>query len=427
MDKLVIQGRCKIEGEVNISGAKNAVLPILAASILCDKSVEVSNIPHLDDVTTMLELLGRLGCRLTVKENLVLKIDSTSIHNFCAPYDLVKAMRASILVLGSLLGRYGEAVVALPGGCAIGARQVEVHLSGMRALGANVTVKNGFIYASAPNGLKGAVIRLGKITVTGTENILMASVLAEGETIIHNAACEPEVEDLANFLISCGADIQGAGTDTIVVKGVESLGSSEYSVMPDRIEAGTFLVAAAMTSGRIKIKKVWPHTLAIVLEKLRECGAKIEVFEDAIYLDMEGRRPKAIDVETAPYPLFPTDMQAQFLALNAVAQGESVVTEKIFENRFMHVPELKRMGAKITQDGHSVFCCGSEGLTGAPVMATDLRASACLVLAALVAEGETTIDRIYHIDRGYECIEEKMRLLGARVHRITSRNSIGEC
>ena len=421
MDKLVIQGGCTINGEVNISGAKNAVLPILAATVLCDKPVVVSNIPHLDDVTTMLELLGRLGTKITLRDNLQLTIDSSSISNFCAPYDLVKTMRASILVLGSLLGRYGEATVSLPGGCAIGARQVEVHLNGMRALGADVVVENGFIHASSRGRLKGAVIRLGKITVTGTENILMAAVLAQGQTVIHNAACEPEVVDLAQFLKKCGADIQGEGTETIVVNGVNELQSAEYEVMPDRIEAGTFLVAAAMTSGSIKVKKVWPHTLTVVLDKLRDCGAQIDVDGSNISLDMKGKRPKAIDIETAPYPQFPTDMQAQFLALNSIADGDSIVTERIFENRFMHVPELKRMGANIKQDGHSVYCKGRDQLMGAPVMATDLRASACLVLAALVANGETVIDRIYHIDRGYECIEEKMRMLGAMVYRVTSR------
>jgi UDP-N-acetylglucosamine 1-carboxyvinyltransferase len=420
LDKLIIKGGCKIEGEVSISGAKNAVLPILAASILCHQPVLISNIPHLDDVTTMLELLGRLGSKLTVRDNLMLTIDSRCINNFCAPYDLVKTMRASILVLGSLLGRHGEAVVALPGGCAIGARQVEVHLSGMRALGATVSVKNGFIHASVNGKLQGANIDLGKITVTGTENIMMAAVLAEGTTTINNAACEPEVEDLANFLVSCGADITGAGTKTIVINGVEQLHSTEYAVMPDRIEAGTFLVAAAMTAGKVTLKNVWAHTLSVVLDKLRECGAQIEVDADTINLDMKGQRPKAVDIETAPYPLFPTDMQAQFLALNAVSIGDSVVTERIFENRFMHVPELKRMGANIRQEGRSVYCRGSEALTAAPVMATDLRASACLVLAALVAKGETIIDRIYHIDRGYECIEEKMRMLGALVYRVTS-------
>lgn len=420
MDKLIITGRAPIAGSIRASGAKNAVLPILAATLLADKPVTLNNIPHLNDVTTIMELLGRLGTHITIDERLSIEIDSSEVNNFVAPYELVKTMRASILVLGPLLARYGRAEVSLPGGCAIGSRPVDVHIKGVEALGAKVNVDNGFITATVDGRLKGAKIDLGKITVTGTENIIMAAALADGESVIYNAACEPEVEDLANFLNSIGAKIEGAGTDTIRIQGVDTLGGGTYSVLPDRIETGTYLIAAAMTGGQIRVKDVVPKTLKAVLDKLTEAGAKIEIGDNWIDLDMQGKRPKAVDISTAPYPYFPTDMQAQFMAMNLIADGESVITENVFENRFMHVHEMRRMGADIRLEGNRAICRGREGLTGAPVMATDLRASASLVLAGLVAEGDTIVDRIYHIDRGYECIEEKLSLLGANIRRASS-------
>ncbi len=421
MDKLVITGGIALNGTVRISGAKNAVLPVLAGTLLIEEPITLSNIPHLNDVTTMMELLGRMGAQITVGERMNIEVDCSRMNNMHAPYELVKTMRASILVLGPLLSRFGSAEVSLPGGCAIGSRPVDVHIDGMRALGAEIEVENGFIRGSVDGRLKGTELNLGKITVTGTENLIMAAVLAEGQTIIHNAACEPEVQDLVNFLNKMGARIDGAGTDTVVIDGVDRLSGGNYAIMPDRIEAGTYLTAAAMTRGCVRIKDVVPKTLGAVLGKLREAGAKIKIGEDWIDLDMEGRRPKAVDVATAPYPEFPTDMQAQLMAMNVVADGESVITETVFENRFMHVHEMRRMGAEIKLDGNKAWIRGKEILTGAPVMATDLRASAGLVLAGLMANGNTIVDRIYHIDRGYECIEEKLSQLGAHIRRVSSK------
>ncbi|HLD16095.1 MAG TPA: UDP-N-acetylglucosamine 1-carboxyvinyltransferase [Coxiellaceae bacterium] len=417
MDSLLIQGGVPLKGTICISGAKNAVLPIFAATLLTDEIVKLTNIPHLNDVTTMMDLLARMGTQFTVHEQMSVEIDSRHLYNFCAPYELVKTMRASILVLGPLLGRYGQAKVSLPGGCAIGSRPVDMHLSALEALGATIHLEHGFIEAKVDGRLKGADIHFERITVTGTENILMAAVLAEGRTVIHNAALEPEVVDLAAFLNQLGAKIEGAGTHTITIDGVESLNGGGYAVLPDRIEAGTYLIAAAMTRGHIKIKHILPSLLIAVLEKLREAGADITVGENWIELNMHGRRPQAVDIVTGPYPAFPTDMQAQMIALNSVAEGEATVTENVFENRFMHVQELVRMGAHIELVGNQAHCLGVEKLTGAPVMATDLRASASLVLAGLVAEGQTRVERIYHVDRGYECIEEKLAQLGAKIQR----------
>lgn len=424
MDKLVITGGTPLKGEIRISGAKNAALPILAATLLAEKPVTISNVPHLRDVTTTMELLGRMGVDLMVDERMNIEVDSRTIKDFHAPYDLVKTMRASILVLGPLLARYGKADVSLPGGCAIGSRPVDLHINGMRALGAEVVVEDGYIKATTPNRLRGATIVLELVTVTGTENIMMAAALAEGTTTIKNAAREPEVVDLANFLNHLGARISGAGTDTIIIEGVEHLANSApYRVLPDRIVAGTYLVAAAMTRGHIKIKNFPPEILGAVLTKLKEAGAAINVGTDWIELDMKNQRPKAVSVTTAPYPAFPTDMQAQLLALNTVAEGVGMVTETIFENRFMHVHEMRRMGADIQLQGTTAVSKGKSHLTGAPVMATDLRASASLVLAGLVAQGQTTVERIYHIDRGYECIEEKLAQLGAHIRRVSTRKA----
>lgn len=420
MSKLLIAGGSPLKGEIRISGAKNAALPILAATLLASEPVQLSNVPHLQDITTTLELLGRMGMQFTFDEQLNIEIDARHITEYVAPYELVRTMRASILVLGPLLARYGKAIVSLPGGCAIGARPVNLHILGMQALGAEITVENGYIHAYSSGRLKGAHIVLDTITVTGTENILMAAVLAEGETVIKNAAREPEIIDLANFLNKMGAKIAGAGTDTLTITGVEELGGAKYSILPDRIEAGTYLVAAACTRGQIKTKNIQPDTLESVLIKLEEAGAQINLGKDWIELNMHGKRPRAIDIKTAPYPAFPTDLQAQFMTLNTLAEGTSTITETIFENRFMHAPELQRMGANIKIEGNTAICTGIEKLTGAPVMATDLRASASLVLAGLMAEGETVVDRIYHIDRGYECIEEKMRQLGAKIQRLSS-------
>ncbi|MFW0094599.1 MAG: UDP-N-acetylglucosamine 1-carboxyvinyltransferase [Coxiella endosymbiont of Haemaphysalis qinghaiensis] len=420
MDKLIIIGGVPLNGAIRISGAKNAVLPILAATLLIGEPVILSNIPHLNDATTMIALLGRMGAQITIDECMSIEVDCSTIQNVHASYELVKTMRASILVLGPLLARYGEAEVSLPGGCAIGSRPVDVHIDGMQALGANVELIDGFIRASADGRLKGIELNLGKITVTGTENLIMAASLAEGQTIIHNAACEPEVQDLANFLNKMGAQILGAGTDTIVIDGVDRLSGGRYRVLPDRIEAGTYLVAAAMTRGHVRIKDVLPKTLGVILEKLHEAGARIKIGDNWVDLNMEGRRPKAVDITTAPYPEMPTDMQAQFVALNVVAEGNAVITETVFENRFMHMHELRRMGADIKLRGRKAFIRGKEKLTGAPVMATDLRASAGLVLAGLMAQGSTIVDRIYHIDRGYECIEEKLAQLGAEIRRVSS-------
>lgn len=418
MDKLIVQGGKPLSGEVNISGAKNAALPILMATLLLDEPVNISNVPHLQDVTTTMELLCNLGASLIVHENMSVEIDPRDIKSFTAPYELVKTMRASILALGPLLAKYGKARVSLPGGCAIGARPVNLHLSGMQALGANVAVENGYIEASSNGRLRGATINLDLVTVTGTENIMMAAVLAQGKTIIKNAAKEPEVIDLANFLNCMGAKISGIGTDTITIIGVNSLHGGTYKVIPDRIEAGTFLAAAAMTRSKIKLKNVMPNVMTAVTDKLQEAGALIMCGEDWIEIDMQGKRPKAISVETMPYPGFPTDMQAQFLAMNCVAEGKGEITENIFENRFMHVQELQRLGAHIEINKNVATSIGKPLLTGAPVIATDLRASAGLVLAGLMAEGETSIDRIYHIDRGYERIEEKLTQLGAKIFRV---------
>ena len=417
MDKLIITGGATLNGEIRISGAKNAALPILAATLLADEPVTVRNVPHLHDITTTLGLLGRMGVTLTVDERLTIEADSRTIHTFHAPYEMVKTMRASILVLGPLLARYGKADVSLPGGCAIGSRPVNLHIAGLAAMGADIKVENGYIRATAKR-LKGAHLFMDIVTVTGTENLMMAATLAEGVTVIENAAREPEVVDLANCLISMGARISGAGTDTLTIEGVQRLHGTTYTVLPDRIETGTYLVAAAITGGRVKLKDTQPHLLEAVLVKLREAGATIETGADWIMLDMKGKRPTAVDIHTAPYPAFPTDMQAQFTSLNSIADGVGTITETVFENRFMHVQELRRMGADITLQGNTALCKGVQRLTGAPVMATDLRASASLVIAGLVAEGATTVERIYHIDRGYECIEEKLTQLGARIQRV---------
>lgn len=418
MDKLIIIGNHPLNGEIRISGAKNATLPILAATLLASEPVTLSNIPHLRDVTTTLELLSGMGAQLTVGERMTVGIDTRDIVNRYAPYELVRTMRASILVLGPLLARYGEATVSLPGGCAIGTRPVNLHIAGMQALGADVRVENGYIKANIKGRLKGTTIVLETVTVTCTENLMMAATLAEGTTILKNAAREPEVEDLANFLNTIGAKISGAGTDTITIEGVEALGGGTYRVLPDRIEAGTYLAAAACTRGHIRIKDISPKLLEAVLHKLEEAGAFITTGDNWIDLDMKGNRPRAINIRTAPYPAFPTDMQAQIMALNIVAQGTGAITETVFENRFMHVQEMQRMGAQIKLEGNTAICTGVERLTGAPVTATDLRASASLVLAGLAAEGETTVRRVYHIDRGYECIEEKLTQLGAKIHRM---------
>ncbi len=417
MDKLLIDGGAHLTGKVLISGAKNAALPILAGTLLATEPVTVSNVPHLKDVTTMIALLQTMGVQVTIDDRLNVEVDASNVIKREAPYELVKTMRASILVLGPLVARFGEADVSLPGGCAIGARPVNLHVAGLQAMGADVTVKNGFIRARAER-LKGAHIVFDIVTVTGTENLLMAAVLAEGKTVLENSAREPEVADLANFLIGMGANIEGAGSSTITVQGVESLGGTEYSVLPDRIETGTYLVAAAMTGGRIRVENTAPETLEAVLIKLGEAGAEITVGDDWIELDMHSKRPRSVDIRTAPYPAFPTDMQAQFCAMNAIADGIGTVTETIFENRFQHVLELQRMGAEIQLEGNTAICTGVERLTAAPVMATDLRASAGLVLAGLAAEGQTLVDRIYHVDRGYERIEEKLRQLNATIRRI---------
>lgn len=418
MDKLIIRGNVPLNGEIRISGAKNAALPILTASLLTAAPVRISNIPHLHDITTTMSLLGQMGVHLTLDERSNVEVDASQLHSFHAPYELVRTMRASVLVLGPLLSRFGEADVSLPGGCAIGTRPVDQHLKGMQAMGADIRVEKGYIKAKSKKRLQGATIVMDLVTVTGTENIMMAAVLAEGQTIIHNAAREPEVEDLAIFLNTLGAKITGAGTSTIVIDGVKELSGGSYEVLPDRIETGTYLTAAAITRGKVKLKNTRPDLLESVLTKLAEAGAHIETGSNWISLDMHGNRPRAVDVSTAPYPAFPTDMQAQIMAMNTVAEGTGMITENVFENRFMHVQELLRMGADITLKGNTAICRGVEHLQGAPTMATDLRASASLVLAGLAAAGETSIDRIYHIDRGYECIEEKLTQLGARIHRV---------
>jgi len=418
MDKLVIRGGKPLSGEIRASGAKNSALPIISAALLSSENVIIRNLPHLQDITTLLNLLGSMGVEPVVNEDLSIELDSNQIKSLVAPYELVKTMRASILVLGPILAKNGYAEVSLPGGCAIGSRPVDLHIRGLEAMGADIVVEDGYIKAKTDGRLKGANVFFDTVTVTGTENILMAATLADGVTTIENAAREPEVVDLAECLIAMGAKIEGHGTDLITVTGVEKLHGCDYSVVPDRIETGTYLVAAAATGGKVKVKDTRPDILDAVLVKLEEAGAKVEKGDDWISLDMEGRRPKAISLKTAPYPAFPTDMQAQFVALNAVAEGTGTVVETIFENRFMHVQEMTRMGADITVEGNTAVVKGLPGLHAAPVMATDLRASASLVIAALVAEGETVIDRIYHIDRGYECIEEKLQLLGANISRL---------
>ena len=418
MDKLIITGGAPLDGEIRISGAKNAALPILMGALLSGSPVRVGNMPHLHDITTTLELLGRMGVTLTVDERSGVVIDPTTLTDTEAAYDLVKTMRASILVLGPLLAKFGKADVSLPGGCAIGSRPVDLHLRGLEQMGADIKVENGYIRATDGGGLKGAHIFMDQVTVTGTENLMMAATLAEGKTVIENAAREPEVVDLANYLNSMGAKITGMGTATVEIEGVKSLQGTKYNILPDRIETGTYLVAAAITRGKVKLKDTDANELEAVLLKLEEAGADIEVGDDWISLDMHGQRPKAVNIRTAPYPAFPTDMQAQFTALNSVAEGQATIVETIFENRFMHVQEMQRMGANLQIETNTVVSNGVEHLTAAPVMATDLRASASLVLAALVAEGETVVERIYHIDRGYECIEEKLQQLGAKIRRV---------
>jgi len=417
MNKLLINGGITLDGNVRISGAKNAVLPILAATLLADSPATIENVPHLHDVTTTVELLGCMGVMVSIDEKLSVEVDSSTIENYTAPYHLVKTMRSSILVLGPLLARFGEAEVSLPGGCAIGSRPVDLHIKGLQDMGAEIEVSNGYIHAKAKR-LKGTRLVMDIVTVTGTENLMMAAALADGETVIENAAREPEVIDLANFINAMGGKVSGAGTDTIIIEGVEKLHGTRYRVLPDRIETGTFLVAAAITGGKIKVKDTDPKLLDAVIDKLREAGAKLEVGDDWISLDMEGKRPKSVNIRTAPYPAFPTDMQAQFVALNTIAEGTATVVETVFENRFMHVQELKRMGADIEVEGNTAIIRGVEALTSAPVMATDLRASASLIIAGLVASGETEVQRIYHIDRGYENIEEKIALLGAKIRRV---------
>ena len=417
MDKLIITGGKPLNGEIRISGAKNAALPIIVSTLLSDEPVLIRNIPHLHDITTTMELLGRMGVSLTMDEKMDVEVNPTTINSYVAPYELVKTMRASILVLGPLLARFGEAEVSLPGGCPIGARPVNLHIHGLELMGADIKVEDGYIKAKCIR-LKGAKIVLDVVTVTGTENLMMAAALADGTTILENAAREPEVVDLAECLNAMGAKVSGAGTDTITIEGVERMHGTTYDILPDRIETGTYLVAAAVTGGKVKLKDTDPTLLDAVISKLEEAGAEIEMGEDWISLDMKGKRAKAIDVRTAPYPAFPTDMQAQFSILNAVAEGSSSITETIFENRFMHVSELKRMGADIEVNGNTALVKGVEELKCAPVMATDLRASASLVIAGLVAEGDTVVERIYHIDRGYECIEEKLQQLGATIRRV---------
>jgi UDP-N-acetylglucosamine 1-carboxyvinyltransferase len=420
VDKLQIRGGVPLDGEVRISGAKNAALPILAATLLADSPVVVSNVPHLRDVTTMIELLGRMGASVTVDERMRVEVDPTTTSETSAPYELVKTMRAAILVLGPLVAKYGRADVSLPGGCAIGARPVNIHVAGLQAMGAEVHIENGYIRARAGR-LRGARIVMDTVTVTGTENLMMAACLADGQTILENAAREPEIVDLAQFLIAMGAKISGHGTDTILVEGVERMHGTHYEVLPDRIEAGTYLVAGAITGGRVRARNARAEHLDAVLGKLLEAGAEVIRGEGFVEVNMHGRRPRAVDIRTAPHPGFPTDMQAQFAALNTVADGVGTIVETIFENRFMHLLEMRRMGAEIRLEGNTAIIKGVPKLTAAPVMATDLRASASLVIAGLVAEGTTDVERIYHIDRGYECIEEKLAGMGAQIRRMNDK------
>ena len=421
MDKLVIQGGTRLDGEIWISGSKNAALPILFATLLTDEKVSLSNLPHLQDITTTIALLGALGVTISIDDSMQITVESGSLDAVTAPYDLVKTMRASILVLGPLLAKYGEANVSFPGGCAIGSRPVDLHLKGLEAMGAEIEVDQGYIKARSKGRLKGANILMDMVSVGATENLMMAAALAEGTTVIHNAAREPEIVDLAQCMNALGAKVEGYGTNTLTIYGVEKMTGGEYSIMPDRIETGTFLAAAAATRGRIKATKADPESLEAVLLKLKETGAEITQGDDWIELDMKGQRPKAINLKTAPYPGFPTDMQAQLSVVNAVAEGTGRITETIFENRHMQVQELNRMGANIAVEGNTAVVTGVEQLNGAPVMASDLRASAALVIAGMVASGETAVDRIYHIDRGYECIEEKLRQVGARIRRVPSK------
>ena len=419
MDKLLIKGGSPLNGTIYASGAKNSALPILAASLLADSPLRVGNLPHLNDVTTMLELLGSMGVEVMLSDEMEVQVDTSNIKNLNARYELVKTMRASILVLGPLLAKFQQATVALPGGCAIGSRPVNLHIEAMRAMGAEINIEDGNIKASVNGRLQGAKIIFEPVSVTATENVIMAASLAEGTTIIENAAREPEVIDLANCLIEMGANIKGAGSDQIIIEGVEQLNGASFSVMPDRVEVGTYLTAVAMTGGRVKIKSAKPEYLSSVILKLELTGAEIILGDDWVEIYMDKSKPKAVSLTTGPYPSFPTDMQAQFVSLNAIAQGNSTVTETVFENRFMHVQEIARMGGNITLKGNTAVIEGIDRLKGAPVMATDLRASASLVLAGLVAEGATVIDRIYHIDRGYERIEEKLKMLGADIARIS--------
>ncbi len=419
MDKLLIRGGSPLSGEIYASGAKNSALPILAASLLADTPLRVGNLPHLNDVTTMLELLGSMGVDVMLSDEMEVQVDTSNIKNLNARYELVKTMRASILVLGPLLAKFQQATVALPGGCAIGSRPVNLHIDAMRAMGAEINIEDGNIKAKVEGRLKGAKIIFEPVSVTATENVIMAASLADGKTVIHNAAREPEVLDLANCLIKMGANIEGAGTDQITIQGVENLNGATFSVMPDRVEVGTYLTATAMTGGKVRIKKANPEYISSVISKLEQTGATISSGEDWVQIEMINDKPEAISLTTGPYPSFPTDMQAQFVSLNAIAKGNSTVTETVFENRFMHVQEIARMGGKITLKGNTAVIEGIGSLKGAPVMATDLRASASLVLAGLVANGSTIIDRIYHIDRGYERIEEKLKILGADIERIS--------
>lgn len=420
MDKLIIDGGACLQGEIRISGAKNAALPLLAATLLTEEKMQLSNLPHLHDITTMIELLVCMGVDAMIDEKLRVEVDNSSMHSYTAPYELVKTMRASVLVLGPMLARFGEAKVSFPGGCAIGSRPVDQHLRGLELMGANVEIEDGYIIATCDGRLKGAHIVMDIVTVGGTENLLMAATLANGQTIIENAAREPEIVDLANCLVAMGAKIEGIGTDKLIIQGVDKLHGCEYSVMPDRIETGTYLVAAAATRGSIKLRDTDGSILEAVIVKLREAGAEIVEGDGWITLDMKGSRPKSVHVKTAPYPGFPTDMQAQFTALNSVSEGTGTVTETIFENRLIQVHELNRMGAQINLEGNTVIVSGVDELRSAPVMASDLRASASLVIAGLLATGSTVIDRIYHIDRGYECIEEKLQQLGASIRRVPS-------
>lgn len=420
MDKLLITGGRRLDGEIRISGSKNSSLPIIAATLLATTPITIGNLPRLQDVTTLIKLIARMGVTCDVDEQMNLRVDTSTIKEFQAPYELVRTMRASILVLGPLVARFGEAIVSLPGGCAIGSRPVDLHLQGLKAMGAEIEVVNGYVHAKVDGRLKGARIVFDTVTVTGTENLLMAAALAQGTTVLENAAREPEIDDLANCLIKMGAKITGAGTDTITIEGVEQLNGCHHDVISDRIETGTYLIAAAITGGRIKLIDTDPSLLDATLQKLREAGADIEVGDNWVSLDMHGNRPKAVSLRTAPYPGMPTDMQAQFSAMNTLAEGTGTIVETIFENRFMHMQELMRMGADIQIEGNTAIIRGVNELEGAPVMATDLRASASLVIAALAAKGDTLVDRIYHIDRGYEDIEEKLSALGAIIERVKS-------